>query len=141
MTIDGTPLADSERYGTGLTSLGWCYIHVGKPALARDLFQRALDIRERLLPSGHPDISQARISLSLVCETLGEIERALIEARKAESELRSKLGANALPTCKAAQMIGRMLLCPGKTMQPPPSLFFDGLSQASKNRTALNQST
>jgi tetratricopeptide (TPR) repeat protein len=67
---------DDRDTATALNNLGVANLYLGENEKARDLMARGLELRRRLLPSGHPDIAVSLYNYAVALEKLGQRKEA-----------------------------------------------------------------
>jgi tetratricopeptide (TPR) repeat protein len=80
-------LPDGQDVLTQVDIVAELYRDLGRLAEAEPLYKRALEIRERTLPAGHPDIAQSLNNLALLYQAQGRLAEA-------EPLYKTQLGSN-----------------------------------------------
>jgi len=84
-----------DREADALLLLGQAWLAEGDPKAARAPLQRALALRERLVPSGGAWVAQAQVALARCLRTLNErgASQALLRQARAAYAMQAELGA------------------------------------------------
>jgi tetratricopeptide (TPR) repeat protein len=112
---------EESRKGTIYHRLGSAKYHQGKYQEAIKLYEEALAIRKRTLPSDHPDLAMSYNNIGNVYSTMRMYPKALVSHEKALEIRQQSLPPNHPDLAMSYDSIGSVIYCMNEYSQALPS--------------------